>query len=253
MSQTLGSSSDLQLIIPEEGETNWAVSIRDNCFQKIVDHDHAGTSGTGKQLTGTSAITADTIDDTLVRLRNNQCLRARNAANSADVNIIKITASDKVEICTDISKANMVNDTFITSRNNADSADISIVKVDTSDKVILGSSNVSTISGSALDVSGAKQITSNNTVTLTDNTASPTSAGVITLGTDEWCKVLYKIVRNTDVQFGELWLDEDNSSVIEEFSGDDTGVTFSISSGALQYITTSTGNNATMTYFIIKE
>lgn len=42
-------------------------------------------------------IGANQVDDTKVRLSNNVNLRARNAANSGDVSIIKVNASDRVE------------------------------------------------------------------------------------------------------------------------------------------------------------
>lgn len=97
MSQTIGTDAQLQLTIPEANETDWSVSIRDNCFQKIVEHDHTGTSGKGIKLTGTTAITADTINDTLILMSNNTYLRWRNAANSADLDILKANASDLIE------------------------------------------------------------------------------------------------------------------------------------------------------------
>lgn len=45
----------------------------------------------------TRFITADAIDDTLIRLRNNQYMRARNAADSGDINTFKVNASNVVE------------------------------------------------------------------------------------------------------------------------------------------------------------
>jgi hypothetical protein len=42
-------------------------------------------------------IGADQVDETKIRLTNNVNLRARNAANSADVNIAKVNASDRIE------------------------------------------------------------------------------------------------------------------------------------------------------------
>lgn len=42
-------------------------------------------------------IGANQVDDTILRLRNNQSLRARNAADSADVNILKVNASNVPE------------------------------------------------------------------------------------------------------------------------------------------------------------
>lgn len=42
-------------------------------------------------------IAANAIDETKTRLSNNANLRARNAANSADINIVKVNASDRIE------------------------------------------------------------------------------------------------------------------------------------------------------------
>jgi len=47
---------------------------------------------------GAVAIGADKVLDTMIRLANNVNLRARNAAGNADVNILKINASDLVEL-----------------------------------------------------------------------------------------------------------------------------------------------------------
>lgn len=46
----------------------------------------------------TKFLEGDAVDDSKVRLRNNQNLRARNAANSADVSILKLNASDVIEL-----------------------------------------------------------------------------------------------------------------------------------------------------------
>lgn len=45
----------------------------------------------------TAKIAADAVTDAKIRLTNNNYLRARNAANNADVNILKVNASDVIE------------------------------------------------------------------------------------------------------------------------------------------------------------
>ena len=269
MSTTLGTSADLQLVIPSPGATDWATSIRDNCFQKIVDHDHTGVSGKGLKLTATSAITADTIDDTLIKLRNNQCLRATDNAGTGTVNMMKVTTSDKVEICSDLSKVNMINDTYVTARNNADSADINMIKVSTADKVVVGSTNVTAVQGDAagvaisnagditgipagISIDNVNDVTFSSSFAGADNQSSAANVTGIVCATDEFAVVYYKITRGTSVQCGKLMIDEDNTSVIEECFGDDTGVTFSNSSGQLQYTSTSTGNAPTIKFLMIK-
>lgn len=46
---------------------------------------------------GTAQLAANAADGTKIRLANNEYLRARNAANSADVNIARVNASDVIE------------------------------------------------------------------------------------------------------------------------------------------------------------
>lgn len=89
-------SNGLTITIPLVGETGWSTTIKDSCFSLISSHDHTG-SGKGIQI-ATSAIAADAVDDTKIRLRNDQFLRGRNAGASADVNIIKVNTSDKVVV-----------------------------------------------------------------------------------------------------------------------------------------------------------
>lgn len=94
MSETL--SSGLTITIPTLGETNWDQTIKLLCFQKISEHDHTG-GGKGVQIS-TSAIADDAVTGAKIRLPNNTYLRARNAANSADIDLIKVNASNNAEI-----------------------------------------------------------------------------------------------------------------------------------------------------------
>lgn len=90
MSETL--SSGLTITIPTIGETNWDQTIKLLCFQKISEHDHTG-GGKGIQI-GTTALAADSVTSAKIRLTNNQFLRARNAANSADISLIGLDSSN---------------------------------------------------------------------------------------------------------------------------------------------------------------
>jgi hypothetical protein len=96
MSETL--SSGLTLTIPTIGEQNWSTTIKTSCFSVISAHDHTG-SGNGVQIS-TNAIATDAVTSAKIRLTNNSSLRARNAANNADVNILKLNASDQIEFGT---------------------------------------------------------------------------------------------------------------------------------------------------------
>jgi hypothetical protein len=232
---TLGASTELQIKVPTNGTTDWGDTLKTDTFQKIAEHDHTG-SGKGKQL-GTGSLQANAVNGTKFRLQNNEYLRARDNANSTDINILKINTSDDLEFAPDIAILNLKNDSFVTARNQADSGNVDILKLDASDNIILNLTQVNAVSSA----------------TLTDATGSATDAEVITLSADETCKIQGKITRNGLVRRVEIELDQDNANIIESGHGDDVGVTFSIASDQLQYTTTSTGFDATFTYTIIKE
>lgn len=125
-------NSGLTLTIPNKGDTNWENSIRTQCFQKISEHDHTG-GGKGVQI-GTNAFANDAINDVKLRLRNNNYLRSRNAANSADVNILKINANDiiefdDIEILLPDLKANK---SFSFTNNQSSAANITDLSLDSS-------------------------------------------------------------------------------------------------------------------------
>lgn len=125
-------NSGLTLVLPSKGDTNWENSIRTQCFQKISEHDHTG-GGKGVQI-ATNAFADDAINDAKFRLRNNQYLRARDAGNSADVNIIKVNTSDllefaDVELLLPHLKANK---SFSFTNNQSSAANITGLSLDSS-------------------------------------------------------------------------------------------------------------------------
>ena len=82
--ESLGTTSQLQITIPLQGELNWATSIRDDCFLKIAQHNHQG-SGTGEVL-----------DDRALLLRNAQHLQFKDAGGTAN-DVLGLNASDYLE------------------------------------------------------------------------------------------------------------------------------------------------------------
>lgn len=225
--------------------------MKTDTFQKIAEHDHTG-SGKGKQI-GTGAIVNDSVTGTKVRLDNQEYLRGRNFADSANLNIVKVNASDLMEFGLTAENFNIKNNTYITGRNQADSANIDMFKIDGGDEINVGATITSaTITTLTSPTSNQTQINVTGSVALADN-QSTTTAAVITLASNESAKIAYKILRGTDVQTGTLEISENGDELFDEYVGDDTGVTFSLSSGVLQYATTSTGNAATLTYAIIKK
>ena len=143
----------------------------------------------------------------------------------------------------------LANAEYLKGRNNANSANISIIKVGTADTLEFGAvilaASVTTLSTSLIN-------TLATAVTLADNQSAITT-GIITLSTDESCTVHYRLVRNGVTQNGTLRFTDADTFPADNFQGTDVGVTFTVSSGALFYATTSTGNTASMTYTIIKE
>lgn len=81
---------------PTAGDTNWATGV-DGAMDDISAHDHDEASGRGKQIP-TAGIAADAVNDTKIRLRNAQSLRARNAADSADVDLLQLDSNNVLEI-----------------------------------------------------------------------------------------------------------------------------------------------------------
>ena len=91
----------LTLTVPSPGATNWATNFKNNFAKKISSHDHTG-GGKGLQITA-NAIASNAIVGSKVRLANDEYLRARNAANSADLNVVKANSSNKLVFGTNIS------------------------------------------------------------------------------------------------------------------------------------------------------
>ena len=321
---TLGGAGELQIVVPTNGTTGWGDTMRTSTFLKIAQHDHTG-SGKGNQL-GTGSLLADAVTGAKIRLDNDEYLRARNAANTAnvdlfkldtnndlyvdaelsklllknntyllarnnadnanvnllkldtnddllidpevaklniknntnitarnnadnaDVNLLKLNASDELELAPLIALLRLKNNTNLTARNNAGNADVNLIKLNTSDKIEIGASIVS----STIEALTSPSITGSGSVTLTDNTAVAADASVITLSANQCCEVKYKIARGSDIVHGSLFLDQANALINREEIGDSVGITFTLATDILKYTSTSTGNNATMTYTIIK-
>ena len=91
----VGSGNDLILELPTDRTQVWGTRFKTNFATPIAEHNHTG-SGNGRKL-GAGSFSADSITDVEILLSNNSYLRGRNAADSADVNIIKVNASDKLE------------------------------------------------------------------------------------------------------------------------------------------------------------
>ncbi len=80
---------------PVKGDVNWDQTA-DAALTEISAHDHSG-SGNGTQI-GTTGLANDGVTGTKIRLDNAQYLRARNAANNADLNLLRADAGDLLDI-----------------------------------------------------------------------------------------------------------------------------------------------------------
>jgi len=58
---TFGNDSKLKLKVPAKGETNWAEDFKTYFVDPIVEHDHSGVNGRGKQL-GPTSLADDAIE-----------------------------------------------------------------------------------------------------------------------------------------------------------------------------------------------
>lgn len=80
---------------PTADENDWEATV-DAALDAISGHDHTG-GGNGAPIPS-SGIAANGVNGSNIRLNNNQELRARNAAGSADVNLLKLNTSNILQI-----------------------------------------------------------------------------------------------------------------------------------------------------------
>lgn len=91
-------SLGLTLKIPSPGQTNWQTLFRDEFAEPISSHNHTG-SGNGVQLS-TNALADNAISGAKFRLNNDQYLGAQNFANNAKLDLLKLSAADKLRFAT---------------------------------------------------------------------------------------------------------------------------------------------------------
>lgn len=80
---------------PTKRDTNYS-GVVNAALAALSAHKHEG-NGTGVLL-GPAAFSANALTGTKFRLANAEYLRARNAANSADVNLLRLNSSDALEV-----------------------------------------------------------------------------------------------------------------------------------------------------------
>jgi hypothetical protein len=88
------TNSGLSLTLPDLDETGW-YTLMEAVWLAISAHNHDSSNDQGAQV-GTAGIAVNAVTDAILRLRNNQNLRARNAADSADINVALVDTSNRV-------------------------------------------------------------------------------------------------------------------------------------------------------------
>lgn len=148
-------SGAVTVYIPEDGDANYVTGSTSHRQAQVnlADHDHTGagkgnpigTTGIANSAVTTAkiangAVTAAKLgtDITIAVIANNTYIKWRNAASSADVNGIKLNASDQIEIDPVISLIRLVQNTYLLGRNAANSANINMFRVGTGDRIEVG-------------------------------------------------------------------------------------------------------------------
>lgn len=220
----LGTENDLQITIPVQLTTDWATSLRENCFVNIVEHDHSG-GGRGRPLGG-SALAIDSITGSRIRLASLEYLRSRNAANTGDIGLIRLNGDDEIEI-----GANVVSAT-IASANIGSIASDTLVSSTSVTSPLIDSTNVvadNLISNADTSV----PVTAGSSATIIDLSQGESSFNAST--------VHYTILQGSTRQVGTLTIDAVAGTVSDRFIGVDLGVIFSVETtleGVIQLVAT---------------
>lgn len=85
----------LAIKVPTRGTKNWDQTVLDFTWKKIASHTHTG-AGDGNQITA-AGLAPNSVTEDKIRFSNNAWIKARNAANTGDVNIVRVNTSDAIE------------------------------------------------------------------------------------------------------------------------------------------------------------
>ena len=259
MSKTLNSTNSRWgggFTYPVAGEKNWDVWI-ETLIQALLNHKHE--NGNGEALSG-SGISADSVTADKLLFNNDTYLRWKDSGGTTR-DVLALSAADVLEIGDgdDTYGPNvlMQNNKAIQMRDSGGTAQ-TMLKLDGSDAAELGFSTLAslTVGGTSTDMTIEKTTSTQTTMKgsfTCSGATGPASVTGILAATDEFIHITYKLKNATTgaVQFGTIWLDEDNTSLIEEYAGDDCEVTFTNSAGQLQY-TNANANDVTMSFVLTR-
>ena len=151
----------LTIKVPTRSTKNWDSTLVTELFNALSSHTHQG-SGAGNQIAA-AAIEANAVDDSKIRLRNGQWLRARNSADTGDIQLIRANSSDAVEV-----SATIVSTMGQVSTNEPGAAPSGLVSGKTyfQPNYILSSTiTFDIVSGASMTIAGFIQVLGTLTVT----------------------------------------------------------------------------------------
>lgn len=213
-------SNGLTLQVPTRGTTDWDTEFLNNFATPISEHQHTG-SGDGAQLGGGS-IQDDSLDDRKLRLRTNQYFRSRNAAGDGDINLLKANSSD----------------TIVLGPETITGGEIEIaLEIKTAGLKTKRAFSFTNNQSSATDITGVQAV----------------------VGTDNALRVKYSIKREGTANLYEngtldVYYNGVGFDCVQEFYGDDSGVSFSVTAaGQLQYTSSDNAGSTSETMYLLTE
>lgn len=167
-SRTLASAYGTWMI-RSDGTSKWQLMYlgHSGLTASSLTYGNTVLSSTGLK-TGSTPSTDTTA---ALQIPNNSiAISARNAANSANLSVLKVNSSNNIELGSSSSAVQLANNTPLYGRNAADSASLSLVKLNSSNTVVVGESSASGIS-----------LADDTSVTGTLTTAAITATGTVSV------------------------------------------------------------------------